>query len=60
MKENIHAHVNSLDEGKIQIMPWEAQLAYLCPLNLDEENWTEEFADKLRCVVHSQQIHTWT
>lgn len=60
IKENIRAHVDGLDEETIKVMPREAQLAYSRPPNPDEQDWTEQFTDKLCRVVRSQQIHTCT
>ncbi|KAF8119740.1 hypothetical protein EV363DRAFT_1195605 [Boletus edulis] len=41
-------------------MPRETQLAYSRPPDPDGNNWENEFNDRLRRVVRSQQIHTCT
>ena len=60
IRHNIKAHVDGLDDEMIKLMPREAQLAYSHPPNPDDDKWIENFLDKLRQVVRSQQIHTCT
>lgn len=60
IQKNIQAHVDGLDEATLQSMPRETQLAYSRPPDPDSESWEDEFADRLRRVVRSQQVHTCT
>jgi hypothetical protein len=59
-KENIKAHIDGLDEAAIKAMPRETQISYSRPPDPDSDDWDEEFNDRLRRVVRSQQVHTCT
>jgi hypothetical protein len=58
IQQNIHAHIDGLDEESIQTTPKESHVPYSRPPNPDSDTWEMENKAIKHHVVRSQQVHT--